>query len=196
MKLLIVFLVLMYSSIGALVPAVESVRPAMTVAIGALLFTFIEVTKRRTGFRMSWPEGTMLFLMLGVSIVSMFGAIYLRQAAETTLNFTKVVLIYVVIENIVTTRQRLKSIMLTMVVGGLIPAFGTIRNYVAGHLIEGSRAAFAGTFGNPNEAAYGFVILVPLAVAVLMRGSWFVRLLMLGSIAVFLLAIYLTFSRG
>lgn len=46
LKLLILFLIIMYSSIGALVPSVEVVRPAMTVAIGAVLFTLIEVTKK------------------------------------------------------------------------------------------------------------------------------------------------------
>src|SRR5215831_6473372 len=100
LKLLIVFLLLMYSSIGVIFPATESFRPAMTVAIGAIIFTVLEVSRKRTGFRLSWPEGVMVIGLLGVSAVSTFGSIYLTQAAETTLNFSKVVLIYIVIENI------------------------------------------------------------------------------------------------
>src|SRR5262249_453256 len=149
-------------------------------------------SKTRSGFRMSWPEGTMLMLMLGVSMVSMFGAIYLSLAAETTLNFAKVVLIYVVIENIVNTKRRLRTVMMTMVIGGLIPAFGTILFYLQGKLIEGSRAAFVGSFGNPNEDAYALIILVPIAVAIAFRSGWLTRLLMFASVGAYLLAVFLT----
>jgi hypothetical protein len=87
--------------------------------------------------------------------MSTFDAIYVRHALDQTIDFAKIVLIYLLIENVVTTERRLKVVMLTMVLGGLFPALGTIYNYQAGVLHENSRAAFRGIFGNPNEAAYG-----------------------------------------
>ncbi len=195
MKLLVVFILLMYSSLGVLVPATEAVRPAMLVALGAVLFTLIEKSQTRSGFRVAWPEGAMLITLLAVCMVSTFGAIYLRLAAETTLNLAKVVLIYVVIENVVTTKGRLRTIMLTMIIGGLIPAFGTIRNFLTGHLVEG-RAGFVGNFANPNEDAYGMIILVPLALVIGIRSGWFTRIFLAGACCVYLLGTYVTFSRG
>lgn len=138
----------------------------------------------------------MIIALLGVSILSTFTAIYLRQAAETTLTFAKIVLIYVVIVNIVTTQSRLRTIMMTMVVGGLIPAIGTIYNYKIGHLVEGSRAAYYGNFGNPNEDAYALIILVPIAITLAMKSGWFTRLFLGVAMLIYGLAVYLTFSRG
>src|SRR5215467_1672174 len=97
LRLLILFLLVMYSSVGTFVPQAELYRP---LAIGAVLLTVLEVMKRGTGFRLSWPEGVMVVALLGVSAISTFGAIYMRLAAETTLEFGKIVLIYIVIENI------------------------------------------------------------------------------------------------
>ena len=61
-----------------------------------------------------------------------------------------------------------------MVIGGLFPALGTLRNYLAGNLYEG-RAAWIGIFANPNEVAYALVILVPLAGFYLGHASRVVR---------------------
>src|SRR5436189_6377011 len=90
-KLLILFLLLMYSSIGAIYPATEAFRPASLAAIGAVIFTVLEVAKRGAGFRIAWPEGVMILVLLGVSAISTFGSIYLSFAAETTTNLAKIV---------------------------------------------------------------------------------------------------------
>jgi len=195
LKLLIIFLLLMYSSIGVIYPQTEALRPAMTVALGAIFFTLLEVSKNGTGFRVSWPEGTMVIGLLAVSAISTFGSIYVTLAAQTTMNFAKVVIIYIVIENIITTTARLRTVLMTMVIGGLIPAFGTIEHYLTHQLNQG-RAAFWGVFNNPNEDAYSLVILVPLAAVLLRRSGWFTRLVLIGAIAAYVMATYLTYSRG
>ncbi len=195
-KLLILFLLIMYSSIGVLVPAVEAVRPAMTVALGAVVLTLLEVTRRGAGFRMAWPESGMLLVMLGVAVVASFDAIYLRLAVDTTTNLAKIVLIYLVIENTVISPGRLRAIMLTMVAGGMIPAAGTIHHFLTGQLQEQVRASWVGVFANPNEDAYALAILVPVAGVLMMRSKWWLRIPLLGIMAVYLLAIFLTYSRG
>ena len=53
LKLLIVFLLLMYSSIGVIYPATEVFRPVMVVAIGAILCAILEVSRSGKGFRIS-----------------------------------------------------------------------------------------------------------------------------------------------
>lgn len=195
-KLLIMFLLIMYSSIGVLVPGVEAVRPAMSVALGAVVFTLLEVSRRGTGFRIAWPESGMLLVMLGVSTIASFDAVYMHLAVDTTTNLAKIILIYVVIENTVITTDRLRAIMLTMVIGGMMPALGTIQHFLTGQLQEQVRASWVGVFANPNEDAYALAILVPIAGVLLMRAKWWLRIPLLGVIATYLLAIFLTYSRG
>src|SRR5262249_19297871 len=134
--------------------------------------------------------------MLGVAAVSTFGSIYVRLAAETTINFSKIALIYIVIENIVNATDKLRAVLVTMVLGGLIPAVGTIYNYLTHqHLVQG-RGAFYGVFANPNEVAYSLVILVPLAAVLAWRSNWLKRIFFVAVIGIYLVATYVTFSRG
>jgi O-antigen ligase len=65
-----------------------------------------------------------------------------------------------------------------------------------GILIEGTRGSWIGVFKNPNEDAYCLAVLVPLAVALSTKARWFWRVALWGIIAVYLVAIFLTFSRG
>src|SRR4029078_10457460 len=85
---------------------------------------------------------------------------------------------------------------LTMVMCGLIPAVGTIYYFTHGIFIEGSRGAWRGLFGNPNEAAYGLLILLPLAFTVGVKSRWPMRIFLVLVSAISLVAIFLTFSRG
>jgi putative inorganic carbon (HCO3(-)) transporter len=119
-----------------------------------------------------------------------------KLAFEQTADLAKIVLIYVVIENTVTTASRLHTILLTMVVGGLFPAVGTIKNYLGGILVEGSRGAWQGVFANPNEVAFALVLLVPIAAALASKSGWIMKLALWGVIATYLVAIFFTYSRG
>jgi O-antigen ligase len=85
--------------------------------------------------------------------------------------------------------------MWTMVIGGLIPAAGTLRNYFQGNMVE-DRAAWIGTFANPNELAYSLVILLPLAAFLASRPGLLSRLSLLGIALIFVAAILVSFSRG
>jgi O-antigen ligase len=82
-----------------------------------------------------------------------------------------------------------------MVLGGLLPAAGTLKNFLQGNLEEG-RAAWVGIFANPNEVAYGLVILLPLIAYLAIDRGWLARLTLLGVSILYLGAIFVTFSRG
>jgi O-antigen ligase len=195
--LFIVFLIILYSNVTVIYKErLEAIRPTLLIALAALFMMVVEIGQSRQHFRLTWPQGGLLLALLGVCVVSTFDAIYVRHAAEQTIDFAKIVLVYLLIENVVTTEKRLKVVMFTMVLGGLFPAIGTIYNYQAGVLHEQSRAAFKGIFGNPNEAAYGILILIPLALAVANKSRLPVRFLLWAIIGIYLAGIYLTFSRG
>jgi O-antigen ligase len=103
--------------------------------------------------------------------------------------------VFFFIVNSAYTTWRLRGVIWAMVVGGLFPALGTLRNYHAGVLVDG-RAAWVGIFANPNEVAYSLVILLPLAAYLAISHGWWVRLLLAGIAATYVAAIFVTFSRG
>jgi O-antigen ligase len=186
----------MYSSIGVIYPATEAFRPIMVVAFGAVVCAVLEVTRTGRGFQLSWPEGVMVIALLGVAAISTFGSIYVSLAADTTMNFAKVVLIYIVIENIVTTPRRMRVVMTTMAFGALIPALGTIYNYLTHQHLNQGRAAFYGVFANANEDAYSLIIMVPIAAVLAWRARWWVKIVLIASIGIYVLGAFFTFSRG
>lgn len=195
-KFLLVFILILYSNIAQAYPALELFRPALTVGLGGIFIMVVELAIARRSFRLAWPESYLLLAFLGVCVISGFSALYLRSAFDTTTNFSKLLLLYALMENTITSERRVRTVMLTMVATGVIPALGMIKNYINGNLVEGSRAAWVGVFANPNEAAYVLVLLVPIAIMLMTDSGWFMRAALAGGLGVMLLAIYLSFSRG
>jgi O-antigen ligase len=193
--LLLAFLLLLYANLPMVWPALDAFRPAKIVAVGAMAMLFIETMMGRRSVSLTWPEGYMLAGFLAAGALSCFTALWMRQAADSLSDLVKMSLVYFFIANCANTERRLRGVIWTLLIGGLIPAAGTLRNYLDGNLVEG-RAAWVGIFANPNELAYSLIVLIPLA-AVLASGlSVFSRLALLGIVAVYMAAIFVTFSRG
>jgi putative inorganic carbon (hco3(-)) transporter len=114
--------------------------------------------------------------------------------------YVKVVLIFIVIVNTLTSRARVQQYITVVVSGATYVGVRAVLDYLRGvNLIEGNRVAgsVGGLFANPNDMALNMVTFLPLAVAVaLYRGKISLRLLGLlgaGSIA---LTIIFSQSRG
>jgi O-antigen ligase len=195
-KLFLLFLLVLYSNISKMYPALEVLRPALTVAAAAVVMMVIELAVTGRGLRLAWPQSYLLLALLGVAGVSSFSAIYVRQAFDTTSDLSKMLLVYVLLENTVTSEGRVRTVMWTLVIGGLFPALGTLSHYARGILIEQTRGSWIGIFKNPNETAYALMLLVPLAVALARGSRRGVQAVLWGIIGAYVFAIYLTFSRG
>ncbi len=193
--LLLLFLVLLYSNLPLLFPALDAVRPALLTAVGALGMLTIETMLSGRSFETAWPEGGLLLAFLAATGLSCFTALWPKQAVGAVMDLAKIAVIFFVIVNCVNTERRLRYVMWAMVVGGLIPAVGALRNYAAGQLIEG-RAAWLGVFANPNELAYSLVILLPVGAALAAGGRLWMRLAILCCSLVYIPAIFVSFSRG
>jgi O-antigen ligase len=194
-RLLIVFLLILYSSIAVWYKPMEVLRPALVIAVGALVMLVIELGQTGQGFKLSRPQGILLLAFLAVCFVSSFDAFWPHLAFDRTTDVIKIVLIFVVIENTVTTESRLRTVLMTMALGGLFPSLGTIYYYLHGFLKEG-RATWIGVFANANEDAYALVILMPIAAILAARARFAMRLLLWGAMGAYLLGIFLTYSRG
>jgi O-antigen ligase len=194
-RLLIIFLLLLYANTPFILPAFDFAHPAAVVGGGALLALLSETLFGGRSFVSAWPEGGLLLAFLGAAALSCLTALWPGHAVDALSDLAKMALVYFFLVNAVRTGGRLRGVMLTMVVGGLFPAIGTLRNYHAGNLQEG-RAAWVGIFANPNEVAYALAILLPMAACIALRSGWFLRILLAGISLIYLLAAYVTFSRG
>ena len=86
--------------------------------------------------------------------------------------FSKVILVFMLMINTITTRARLDRFVAVVIAGASYIAVLTVVNYLRGvNLVEGGRAAGAvgGLFGNPNDMALNMVACLPLAVIVALR---------------------------
>jgi O-antigen ligase len=193
--LLLAFLFLVYANTPFLLPAAEVLRPAKVVAGLALLALIGETMTGRRKLRFAWPEGALLIAFLAAAALSCLTALWPGYAAQGVGDLAKMILTFFFLLNCANSERRLRGVMWIMVVGGLLPAVGTLKNYLAGNVYEG-RAAWIGIFANPNEVAYALVILVPLAVYLATPRGWWVRLLVSAISIVYAAAVFVTFSRG
>lgn len=114
--------------------------------------------------------------------------------------FGKIVLIFLVIVNTLTTRERIEKYITVVVLGGSYVGVRAVFDYARGvNLVEGGRVSgsIGGLFGNPNDMALNMVTFLPLAIVLMLqraRPSW--RLLGLFGAGAMALAVVFSKSRG
>jgi len=194
-KLVIVFIVLLFSNVAQMFPILDAVRPAQTVGGLAVLALIYEKLAGRQRFDFAFPDGLLLAGFLAGALLSTLGAVWPAYALQAAQDFAKMAVVYLLIVNTANTERRVRTLLWAMVLCGLFPALGSLWNWQQNIRVEG-RAGWIGIFANPNEMAYCLVILIPVAV-MLARGIRVpLRLLTWLMVAVFTVAIYLSFSRG
>ena len=116
-----------------------------------------------------------------------------------TNEFGKSVVLFFVITSVVDSARRLRMLLASMAIWGVLVAGTVIRNYVEGHVIGFGRAVgFASPLAdNPNDAALVLDLLLALSIGLFstMRTS-VGRLLLATAMGAFVVAVVLTSSRG
>jgi hypothetical protein len=121
--------------------------------------------------------------------------------------FIKVIIIFVLMVNVITTRDRLRSMMKLVVVCGAIFAVLAIKSYVVGDFTVVEKAnvgvvglrisgVVGGFFGNPNDIAVSLDLLLPLAIALALTSRGVKRLFYFLCGAILIAGVIVTFSRG
>jgi putative inorganic carbon (hco3(-)) transporter len=115
-------------------------------------------------------------------------------------SFSKSVIIFIVLVNVVRTRKRLMGLMWLSFGIGVYLSFMALDLYMKGDFnVEGYRVAVdvGGMFGNPNEMALHFVMMTPIVVTLgIASKSSFARWIYFGMAALLVGANMVTFSRG
>src|ERR1044071_9688196 len=122
--------------------------------------------------------------------------------------FLKVVTIFILMINLLDTRERLRSIMKLVVICGTVLAFLAIVSYIQGKFtvitkgdegtVVGLRitGAVGGIFGNPNDLATSLDLLIPLAIALAMTRQGLARAAYFACALFLSIGVVVTFSRG
>jgi probable O-glycosylation ligase (exosortase A-associated) len=116
-------------------------------------------------------------------------------------NFLKVYVAYFLIINLVKTLNQYRSIVWAMIISMACIGLVSIKDYYASggqHSGERMFGAFSGAlFGDPNDMALGFIMLLPFLYYDLFRGKLILRkIILIVLMLVFLWGIVLTQSRG
>jgi O-antigen ligase len=115
-------------------------------------------------------------------------------------SYSKSVIIFIVLVNVVRTRKRLMSMMWLSFGIGIYLSFAALDLYMKGQFdVEDYRVAVnvGGMFGNPNEMAMHFVMMTPLMIVLgIAAEKKLVKLLYFGCAFLLIAANMVTFSRG
>ncbi len=157
-----------------------------------------------------WPlELKMLALitLLGVAFIPIASSP--KESIDVlTDTFLKVVTIFILMINLLNTRERLRSIMRLVVICGTVLALLAILSYIQGKFTvvtkgeEGTvvalriTGAVGGIFGNPNDLATSLDLLIPLAVALAMMRRGLARAAYFACAVLLSIGVVVTFSRG
>jgi O-antigen ligase len=146
---------------------------------------------------------------LELGSVLAFGAIMLATApfsiwpggavSVVTDLFSKVIVVFALILNTLTTRQRFEQFLKIVVVSCSYVAVRAVLDYALGlNLVEDSRVQGAGgLFGNPNDMALNMVAFLPLAIVLaIQRGHPLLRATLGVGVPALIAAIIFSKSRG
>jgi O-antigen ligase len=139
-------------------------------------------------------------LLLAAALLSVPTAISPGEAWDSFIEFSKVILIFVVAVNVTNTERRLRGLIVLVFAASVMLSFSAFSDYRQGRFEFGGgrvKGMLGGMFDNPNDLALHLVTLVPLAV-----GLAFARRGLLAKVfyvlcgALFVAGVVVTFSRG
>lgn len=202
---LFLFTLLLYVRPNELFPEVFATFALMKIVAILTLFVYIG-GKLTAGEPLTiWPiEMRMLGLIVLIAIVltpvSASPDASIEMLSDT---FFKVVVIFVLMINLVNTRERLRLILKLVVLCSTGIAAGSIVKFAEGKFtatIQGVGVRIEGTvggiFGNPNDLAMALDMLVPLAIVLALTSKPAGRLLYMACAFVLVMGVVVTFSRG
>lgn len=113
--------------------------------------------------------------------------------------FIKVVIIFILLSNLIDTRERLLAILKMVVIWGGVFGLQAFDSYLKGEFtVRGQRigGSVGGMFGNPNDLATSLDMLLPFAIALFLIKKGPSRLIYLACAVVMAIGVVVTFSRG
>jgi O-antigen ligase len=139
-------------------------------------------------------------LLLFLAAISIPMSLDSNRSIKATIEFAKVIFIFVVLVNAVRTESRLRALVWLVLIASCLVSGFAVNDYVHGRMnLSGLRiqGVIGGIFSNPNDLALHLVMMAPIAAGlVFATRNRVASLLYLAIVILFLFAIVATFSRG
>jgi putative inorganic carbon (HCO3(-)) transporter len=198
---LFVFTFLVYFRPYELFPSLSWLSKSALVAALVTLAVFIPTQLGLENRLTAKPrEVKLAFLLLLTGILSVPLALEPTRALQSFVDFSKVVLMFIVMVNVLRSEKRLRALILLVLFASCVLSVAALNDYVHGHLaLQGVRieGLIGGLFGNPNDLALHLVTMIPIGL-VLTIGSRGVikKTVYLGCSLLIMAGLVATFSRG
>lgn len=196
---LVAFVAVMYSAPSEWIPALAPLRLALTTSAIACGVLFLTRASSKTPVSIDGAHGWALIAFGFFTLASSTWSLYPEGSLEIAIDCAKYVLIYLTLLNVCRTPERLRIICATIVLASIVTSIGVIDWHLTGeNLVEGYRARWVGIYADPNRMAMSLGLVIPIAVAFVLRRhtGTLMRLLSFVAAALALTAIVFSHSRG
>ncbi|MEI6224619.1 MAG: O-antigen ligase family protein [Deltaproteobacteria bacterium] len=197
-RALLGFMLMLLLRPADIIPALAVLQPAKLFALGALGLWAIEKMVRQD---LSWARCKLdlyfVWLTLALIASSMVGTDPGTSLALFQDVFVKIIILYVLLLNLVTSPARAATTLTTIAVACASLGVYALQAKLSGQAtIEGSRAGFVGLLGDPNDLALCLLMGMPFLASAVMqtkgRQRWFFGILFVAVVS----GIVSTQSRG
>lgn len=200
-KALLAFTVVLFLRPQDLLPFLRPLHLADVTATIALITLIWGRMARGAAITRYTPELVFVAALGGVMLATAPFSVWPGGAVAVFLElYSKVILVFALIVNTVTTRARFERLITVIVLGTSYIGVRAVIDYARGvNLVEGNRVtgAVGGLFGNPNDMALNMVAFLPLAIVLVLRKNRpLVRLLACIGVPALAMAIVFSQSRG
>jgi probable O-glycosylation ligase (exosortase A-associated) len=193
------FAAFMYAVPGEWIPALQPLRLALlTSGLAAGLMALRRLGKAEPLY-FDGARGGALLAFTGLAAASIGWSLNPEVTRFTAIELVKLTAIYLTLVNVVTTGRRLAVVCGAVVLGSIVTSIGVINWWMVGeNMVEGFRSRWVGVYADPNHMAMNMGLVVPLAVAFLVRkqSGWLFRGACAAAAVLAVIAIVLSHSRG
>lgn len=196
---LALFCVVVYVAPGEWIEGTEKLRLALVSSALAAALLALRRLAHLEPFYFDGARGWALIGLLAVAVGSISWSVHSEVSRETAIGLAKLVAIYLTMVNVITTWKRLAVIAGLLIASSIVTSIGVIDWYRDGvDLVEGYRARWVGVYADPNHMAMDVGLVVPLALAFVVRrgtGLWW-RAVCGVAAGLAVTAVVLSHSRG
>lgn len=198
---LFVFTFLVYFRPYELFPSLAWLSRSALVVAALTLAAFIPTQlglENRISARLREVKLAVALLLTGLLSIPL--ALDATRAFQSSVEFFKVIVMFIVMVNVVRTEKRLQWLIFLVLFVSCVLSLAALNDYAHGNLaMEGRRIAglIGGLFSNPNDLALHLVTMIPISLALFLgsRGALKKSLYLICSLLL-MIGMVATFSRG
>jgi O-antigen ligase len=193
------FTFLLYARPNELFPGILGTFPVVKLVAILAALTYLGSMLSAGKPLTVWPlELRMLCAIMALAVLFMPFAISAQDTIDVfSETFFKIVLIFILIINLVTSHKRLCLLLKVMLMCASGLAIGAIIDFLSGKYTKGRiEGVVGGMFSNPNDLAVALTLLVPLAVVLALTSKGLPRLAYIVCTTILTIGVLITLSRG